>query len=172
MRAWVEYERAQAGDSLLWKSGHHYGDWLAYATSNADYPGATTAKDLLATAYFAHSTDLVARAAAALGKSDDARAYAALFQRIRQAFAREYVTATGRLSSDTQTAYAIALAFGLLPDSLRASAAERLHADVRRMGHLTTGFLGTPVLTRALSDAGYLVDAFGLLLDERSPSWL
>ena len=172
MRAWVEYERAQAGDSLLWKSGHHYGDWLAYATSNADYPGATTAKDLLATAYFAHSTDLVARAAAALGKADDARAYAALFARIRQAFAREYVTATGRLSSDTQTAYAIALAFGLLPDSLRASAAERLDADVRRMGHLTTGFLGTPVLTRALSDAGYLDDAYALLLNEHYPSWL
>ena len=43
--------------------GWHYGDWLAFATIDADYPGATTDKDLIATAFFAHSTDLLARAA-------------------------------------------------------------------------------------------------------------
>ena len=52
------------------------------------------------------------------------------------------------MTSNTQTAYVLALDFDLLPDSLRADAAGRLAADVRRMGHLTTGFLGTPALTR------------------------
>ena len=172
MRAWVEYMRAQAGDQLLWTTGFHFGDWLAFQTIRADYPGATTDKDLIATAYFAHSTDLVARAAQVLGMEEDARTYRSLFERTRAAFQREYLTATGRLTSNTQTAYVLALDFDLVPDSLRANAAGRLAADVRRMGHLTTGLLGTAALTRMLSENGYLDDAYKLLLNERYPSWL
>lgn len=172
MRAWVEYMRAQAGDRLLWTSGFHFGDWLAFQTVRADYPGATTDKDLIATAYFAHSTDLLARTADVLGKADEARSYRSLFERTRAAFQREYLTAAGRMTSNTQTAYVLALDFNLVPDSLRANAAARLAADVRRMGHLTTGFLGTPALTRMLSENGYLEEAYKLLLNERYPSWL
>jgi len=172
MRAWVEYERAQAGDRLLWTSGFHFGDWLAYQTARPDYPGATTDKDLIATAYFAHSTDFLARAAEVLGKGEDARDYRNLFERTRAAFQREYLTATGRMTSNTQTAYVLALDFNLVPDALRATAAARLADDVRRMGHLTTGFIGASVLTRALSDGGYLEDAYKLLLNEGYPSWL
>jgi alpha-L-rhamnosidase len=172
MRAWVEYMRAQAGDRLLWTTGFHFGDWLAFQTVRADYPGATTDKDLIATAYYAHSTDLLARSAEALGKAEDARTYRSLFERTRAAFQREYITATGRMTSNTQTAYVLALDFDLVPDSLRANAAGRLAADVRRMGHLTTGFLGTPALTRMLSETGYLDEAYKLLLNEQYPSWL
>ena len=172
MRAWVEYVRGRAGDRYLWTNGQHFGDWLAYATTDAGYPGATTDKDLIATAYFAHSTDLLARAAEVLGRQDDAREYRELLARIKAAFQREYVTATGRITSNTQTAYVLALDFDLLPDSLRPVAARRLDEDVRRMGHLTTGFLGTPALTRTLSENGYLEDAYRLLLNEEYPSWL
>jgi alpha-L-rhamnosidase len=172
MRAWVEYERAQAGRSFLWTKGFHFGDWLAFQTNRADYPGATTDKDLIATAYFAHSTDLLSRTAEVLGRADDARNYRALFENIRAAFQREYVTSTARLTSNTQTAYVLALDFDLLPDAMRAGAAQRLAEDVRRMGHLTTGFLGTPSLTRMLSDNGHLDDAYNLLLNEKYPSWL
>jgi alpha-L-rhamnosidase len=172
MRAWVEYERAQAGPTFLWTKGFHFGDWLAFQTTRADYPGATTDKDLIATAYFAHSTDLLARTAVVLGRADDARNYRALFENVRAAFQREYLTATARLTSNTQTAYVLALDFDLLPDALRAGAAQRLAEDVRRMGHLTTGFLGTPALTRMLSENGYVDDAYKLLLNEKYPSWL
>ena len=172
MRAWVEYERAQAGPSFLWTKGFHFGDWLAFQTTRADYPGATTDKDLIATAYYAHSTDLLARTAEVLGRADEARNYRALFENIRAAFQREYVTSTARLTSNTQTAYVLALDFGLLPDALRAEGAHRLAEDVRRMGHLTTGFLGTPSLTRMLSENGYVDDAYNLLLNEKYPSWL
>jgi alpha-L-rhamnosidase len=172
MRAWVEYERAQAGPGFLWTKGFHFGDWLAFQTTRADYPGATTDKDLIATAYFAHSTDLLARTAAVLGRADDARHYRTLFDNVRAAFQREYVTSTARLTSNTQTAYVLALEFDLLPDAMRAGAAQRLAEDVRRMGHLTTGFLGTPALTRMLSENGYVDDAYNLLLNDKYPSWL
>jgi len=172
MRAYVEYQRKTAGDKLLWNTGWHYGDWLAFATTRADYPGATTDKDLIATAFYAHSTDLLARSAKVLGKTEDARVYHDLFERIRAAWTKEYVTASGRLSSNTQTAYALALEFGLLPEARRDDAGVRLAADVRTAGHLTTGFLGTPYLTDALTQTGHLAEAYRLLLNKRYPSWL
>ena len=172
MKAWVEYMRHQAGDKYIWSNGFSFGDWLAFATTNADYPGATTAKDFLQTAYFARSTELLAKTAAVLGKREDAAEYTELEQKIRGAFVREFVTPNGRLSSDTQTAYALALEFDLLPPGMRAAAAARLAEDVRKFKHLTTGFLGTPVLCKALSDYGYLDEAYMLLNRTEYPSWL
>ena len=172
MKAWVEYMRRAAGESYLWKSGFSFGDWLAFATTQSDYPGATTDKDLIQTAYFARSTELLAKTAEVLGNKEDAQNYASLEEKIKSAFQREFVTPNGRLASNTQTAYALALAFGLLPESQRAEAAARLAADVRKFGHLTTGFLGTPVLCQTLSDYGYLEEAYMLLNRKEYPSWL
>ena len=173
MRAWVEWMRRRAGASHLWTTGFHFGDWLAFATNRADYPGATTGKDLIATAYFAHSTDLLARSARVLGRDEDAHAYEALFARIREAFQREFVTPRGRVGENTQTAYVLALSFGLLPDSLQREAAQRLVSDVRSHdNHLTTGFLGTPDLTHVLSRYGHLDVAYALLNQDGYPSWL
>jgi alpha-L-rhamnosidase len=127
---------------------------------------------LIKNAYFAHSTDLLQRTAVVLGKKEDAAAYAALLGKIKTAFQREYATPNGRLSSNTQTAYTLALSFGLLPESMRKNAAARLAADVRSFGHLTTGFLGTPLLNPVLSDYGYFGEAYLLLNRKEYPSWL
>ena len=51
-----------------------------------------------------------------LGEEADAARYADLAEGVRQAFHDEYVTPRGRLVSDSQTAYALALEFGLLRD--------------------------------------------------------
>ena len=172
MKAWVEYMRKQAGDRYLYNTGFTFGDWLAYATTDSDYPGATTDKDFIQTAYFAHSTDLLAKTAAVLGKKEDAAEYQELEGKIKAAFMREFVTPNGRLSSNTQTAYTLALTFDLLPESMRAEAADRLAADVRKFGHLTTGFLGASGLNWALSDSGHLNEAYMLLNRKEYPSWL
>jgi alpha-L-rhamnosidase len=172
MKAWVEWMRRQAGPSYIWSKGFSFGDWLAFATTNADYPGATTDKDLIQTAYFAHSTALLAKTADALGKKEDAAEYSELGEKIKAAFVKEFVTPNGRLTSNTQTAYALALAFELLPEAMRQDAAARLDEDVKKFKHLTTGFLGTPVLCQALSDYGYLDDAYMLLNRKEYPSWL
>lgn len=172
MKAWVEFINKQSGSTHLWNTRETFGDWLAYATDDSDYPGATTDKDLVQTAYFAHSTDLLRRTAEVLNKQDDAKSYSELFDQIRLAFQQEFVTPNGRLSSNTQTAYALALAFDLLPESERKEAAARLAADVRSFQHLTTGFLGTPLLCRVLSDYGYLDEAYMLLNRKEYPSWL
>jgi len=173
MQKWIGYMQARAGNDLIWDGDSHFGDWLAYATTRSDYPGATTDKDLIATAYFAYSTNLLQRIASVLGKTDDAARYADLVEQIKRAFRKEFITANGRLASNTQTAYALALSFGLMPEGQEAEAARRLAADVRAFGnHLTTGFLGTPLLSRSLSDHGYLDVAYHLLNQDTYPSWL
>ena len=172
MRRWVDYARRRAGPTLIWRTGG-FGDWLALHSDDASYPGATTGKDFIATAYMAHSADLVARAAAVLGRQDDAREYRTLFNQVRDAFRREFVSPNGRVSENTQTAYALALNFGLLADAEMAGAAQRLVDDIRAHdGHLTTGFLGTPELTHALSRNGHVDAAYALLMQRTYPSWL
>jgi len=172
MKAWVEYARRQAGTGYLWNTGFHFGDWLAFATTRSDYPGATTGKDLIATAFFAHSTDLLQKTADVLGKRDEAADYATLLASIKQAFVKEFVTSSGRVGENTQTAYALALQFDLLPEELRAEAARRLAAEVRSRGHLTTGFVGTPYLCHVLARYGHLDVAYQLLNRQEYPSWL
>ena len=173
MRGWVEYARRQAGTDFIWTPGWQFGDWLALHSDDPSYPGATTGTDFIATAYLAHSSDLLARTAAVLGREEDAAAYQALFRQVRDAFNREFVTAQGRVGENTQTAYVLALTFDLLPDSLRSGAAQRLVRDVRARGnHLTTGFLGTPHLLHVLENTGHADVAFDLLMQRTYPSWL
>jgi alpha-L-rhamnosidase len=175
MVRWVEYMHGRAGEDFIWDGDFHFGDWLAYAAPSSEarsYPGATTGKDLIATAFFAHSTDLLQRIALLLGRSQDAARYGDLLAKIKKAFGEEFVTPRGRVGENTQTAYVLALQFDLLPEDLRAVAAERLARDVRERGHLTTGFLGTPYLCHVLSRYGHLDEAYMLLNRKEYPSWL
>jgi alpha-L-rhamnosidase len=172
MKKWVGFMQEQAGDDNLWIGGTHYGDWLAFATTRSDYPGATTEKDLIATAYYAYSSGLLAKIAGILGNDADAKKYAALSGEIKKAFVTEFVTPSGRLVSHTQTAYCLAIAFDLLPEDLIPKAAEYLAGDVKKMKHLTTGFVGTPLLCKTLSAHGYEELAFMLLNRKDYPSWL
>jgi alpha-L-rhamnosidase len=173
MKAWVEYMRTQtASTGFILNTGWHYGDWLAFSTNNSDYPGATTDKDLVATAYFARSTGILQQTAQLLGKEDDANNYAQLLANIKAAFQKEFITSTGRLSSNTQTAYVLALSNNLMPENLKTVAAKRLADDVKKFGHLTTGFLGTPDLCDVLTEYGYPDLAFMLLFQKNYPSWL
>ena len=105
MVRWVEYCRKNSKDLLRPAAG--FGDWLSI---KADTP-----KDVMATAYFAHSTHLTADAARVLGKDDDARKYDELFQQIKAAFNKAYVAPDGRIKGNTQTCYVLALWFDLLP---------------------------------------------------------
>jgi len=86
---------------------------------------------------------------------------------------REYVTPAGRVGTNSQTSYVLALMFNLLPEDLRPNAARYLVEDIKsRRNHLSTGFLGTPFLCHVLTQNGYNDVAYDLLLQETYPSWL
>jgi len=173
MQAWVGYME-QKSQNYLWNTGTHFGDWLSYAPDN-DRRGvaAITDKYLIAQCFFAHSTQLMINAAQVLDKTEDVLKYTRLLQNIKDAFLKEYVTPNGRLVSGTQTAYVLALNFDMLPENLRAQAADRLVKNIHDYkDHLTTGFLGTPYLCAVLTRFGHTDVAYKLLLQETYPSWL
>jgi alpha-L-rhamnosidase len=176
MKSWVNYMKeraAQAGDPYVWDTNWHFGDWLAFATiDHPNYSGAYTQIDLIATAYFAWSARLTLDVAKMLGKTEDIQYFSQLYENVKTAFQKEFITPNGRLSSDTQTAYLLSLQYDLVPPDLRENAAAYLVKDVRSRGHLTTGFLGTPHLNHVLSEFGYAEDAYRLLMRESYPSWL
>lgn len=157
---------------FLWRNarGMDYGDWLSVdAKSRSDV---TTPKDLVSTAYWAYSTDLLAQMALAIGRRDEAARLTALHGEIARAFARAFVRADGGVGNDSQTSHVLALRFGLVPPAQRQASADRLAADIRRRGtKLSTGFIGTPYLLDALADQGHAELAYGLLLQTDLPSW-
>ncbi|MCL5280661.1 MAG: family 78 glycoside hydrolase catalytic domain, partial [Planctomycetes bacterium] len=145
MQKWIEYCKGTCKGLLRPAEG--YGDWLSI---KADTP-----KDVLATAYFARSTKLVAEIADVLRKSEDAQKYTELFQQIRQAFNDAYVSADGRIKGDTQTVYVLALAFDLLPQEKRERALQYLVDNIRDHNwRLSTGFVGTKDLMGTLTRFG------------------
>ncbi|WP_424447088.1 family 78 glycoside hydrolase catalytic domain [Microbacterium arborescens] len=174
MRAWVDAVAADAGASGLWAGRMQLGDWLDPAAP-PDKPGqAKVDSDIVASAYFARSLRQVAAAALMLGFEADAALYGALAERSRAAFVAEYVTPAGRMVSDAPTAYALALEFDLVRDTaVRAALADRLAELVREGGYrIGTGFVGTPLVTDALTTGGQVDAAERLLTQTECPSWL
>lgn len=172
MKAWVGYIQ-QHSRNYLWDTGNHFGDWLFYAGTNYEDGAALTDKNLIAQAFYAHSTQLLINAAKILGKNEDVQKYTQLLVNVKQAFQSEYVTPNGRMISGTQTSYVLALNFDLLPVNLRLSAAKRLVHNIEDYDeHITTGFLGTPYICHVLSRFGYTDIAYDLLMKESYPSWL
>jgi alpha-L-rhamnosidase len=172
-RAWVHLIERISGDDHLWNTGMQLGDWLDPAAPPDDPADSLTDRYLVATAYAAASAGTLARAAAALGRGEDRERYERLASDIRDAFVGEYLRADGRLTSDTATAYSLAIVFGLLPDEALTAAGRRLAEIVSESAHtITTGFVGTPIVTEALSRTGHTDTAYALLLEEKCPSWM
>lgn len=173
MAGWVNYMRNQADPDFIWRKGFHFGDWLDYRGPFALNPSPVTNNELIATAFYAYSTDLLAKTAVILGKTSDAQMYSDLAGKVKAAFTKEFVTDAGRIGPNSQTAYVLALHFDLLPEEMRPKAAARLAELVKSANyHLTTGFVGTPYLCHVLSRFGYADVAYELLNQESYPSWL
>ncbi|HEV7418147.1 MAG TPA: family 78 glycoside hydrolase catalytic domain, partial [Tianweitania sediminis] len=143
---------------------NNYGDWLSV--------GPVTDRTLVATAYWYRVADLLSRIANVLGLATDAARHRQTAESIRAAFTSAFVTADHQLTSDTQTAYLLALDFGLLARDHRNHAATRLVQLIEAAdGHLQTGFLGVRHLLPVLSAIGRDDLAVAMLLKETYPSW-
>jgi len=166
MKKWVDWCKANSTGLIRDHArGNDYGDWLSI--------DADTSKDLIGTAYFAHSAQIVAESLTVLGRVEEAKAYSALFEDIRKAFISRYVDADGHVGNRTQCCYVLAMRFDLLPPELRSKAAALLVDDIEaRQWHLSTGFVGVGMLLPVLTDAGRSDVAYRLLMQDTFPSWL
>ena len=161
VKKWVDHQRSVSSNNLLGSYG--YGDWLNWSDE--------TPKDVFNSLFYARSTDILAKMASITGHTTDAQTYGDLFNAIKTSFDNVYVAADGYISANTQTAYALALAWDILPESKRAGAAFYLSQKVASKGnHPTIGFFGGEGLLVSLSNAGYLGDAYNIIMQESLPS--
>ena len=149
-----------------------FGDWVALdGTLRHESRIGATPKELIGTAFLAHSAKLLADIARVIRRPEEER-YRELGARAREAFRRRFVTPDGLVTGNTQTSYVLALHFELLEAHEREVTGAALIRNVEQHGHLTTGFVGTPYLLSVLTRLGRLDLAYRLLLRREFPSWL
>ena len=161
--AWMDYiEEANPDGIRRNRNNNNYGDWLNV--------GPKTDPFLVASAYWIYISDLMAKIAGAIGRTS-AR-WEVLSKRLRNAFCEEFCDGMGRLSSNTQTAYLLALDFEILPEDIRPAAAQHLENLFENADwHLQTGFLGVRHVCPVVANHISAEKAVDLLLRESYPSW-
>lgn len=162
MKAWVNYITQTTSTQYLWTGGIHFGDWLGLDAPVGSYKGSTR-EDFIASAFYAHSTELVIKAGKLL--NEDISAYEVLYKNIVSEFQKTFPEYT------TQTEHVLAIQFGLAKDKQKT--ADALALMIQNDGtQMRTGFVGTPYILHVLSEYGYTELAYSLFLRRKYPSWL
>ncbi|RZK53652.1 MAG: alpha-L-rhamnosidase [Pedobacter sp.] len=158
------------------------GDWLSLEDSKNE-------KTLFWEAYLIYDLEIMGKIASILGKEEDAKGFLELVNNRKNFFEKTYIDQDsgktvfrGKLI-DTQTSYALPLAFNVLDGQNKKLAVNRFANTITR-GNLTdqkvqappyslmTGFIGTAWISKALSQSGRTDLAYRLLQQTSYPSWL
>ncbi len=163
MARYIDFLTKSSKDFIRGQGG--YGDWLNL--------GGGAKSEVVGTAYYHYVTGLMSEMAGAIGKTDDAKKYEKLSDDIKAAFIKNFVADDGSIKDSSQTGYALAFTMDLIPADKKAAAAEKFVDEIKKKNwHLATGFIGTPRLLPALTDAGRNDIAYKLFLTDTFPSWL
>ena len=162
MRKWVDFITSATKAPNLWIDHFHFGDWLGLDAPDGSYKGSPR-EDFIASAFYAHSAELVAKAGRLLGR--DVSAYEKLHGDIVAAFRKAFP------EYRTQTEHVLAVHFALAEDPQKTAdaLADMVKADGVR---LRTGSVGTPYILHVLADHGHADLAWSLVLRREYPGWL
>ncbi len=188
---WMDHILAEySRDGIVTRD--RYGDWCVPPESpeliHSEDPARKTDGALIATAYTAKCLELLEKFATMQGLADDAARWHALHGRTAKAFNDRFLTLRRGTSpkpghplypdsifygTNTPTANVLALAFGLVPDSLRRPVADNLAARIisNDNSHIPTGVIGTSWLLRTLAANGRGDLAWTLATNRTYPSW-
>jgi alpha-L-rhamnosidase len=191
---WIPQWTARDGDGLAYTLTAGLGDWVPPE-------GVPTINRISSTAYYALMARITSDAARALGRGADAARYDTLFSRIRRDFNTAFLGADGvyrerpvpgapvpgapatggggppaprrPMRAYVHTAQILPLAFGLVPDSLRATVAARLADDILKNsgGNAYVGVLGARYVLPVLTATGHHDAAFTVATQTDEPSW-
>lgn len=173
---WIEHVLMYASNNII--SRDNYGDWCvppeeATLIHSRD-PARQTDKALLATSYFYHDLRLMEKFARSLGKTEGAEHWGALADDFKTAFNDRFLDrGKGRYSNGTQTSCVLPLAFGLVPDDMKAAIFAHLVDKIENEthGHIGTGLIGGQYLNRVLSDNGRPDLCYAIATQKDYPSW-
>jgi alpha-L-rhamnosidase len=166
MQAWVDWVDGQRQEGL-WLAPIQLGDWLDPDAPDNDPWASKADRNLVANAVYVRSARLLAQAMEVCGEDG------ATYEKLSNDVAEKAWERWGSEARTSQTGCALSLRSGLVPEAERPAVAQAL-ADlvVANDGRIGTGFLGTPEVLFALSDAGHLDEAYQLLMCDECPSWL
>ncbi len=174
MTRWLGFHQSQSESHI--SNMQTFGDWLQPYPhlEGKDGNRGDTDFSLISTAFYARSVELTSNAAEVLAKEADVGRLSDLHGQIKVAFRNNFFDERlwPRAGDATQTAFLLGLAFDLFSEQEKPLAEQRLIELIDQAdGHLRTGFLGTPLLTSILQEAGRSDLAYELLLKETYPSW-
>ena len=177
MKLWTDFiihmDETCCGGGRLWQIGFHFADWLALDNPDKKKLFRKDRSLLCSLRLLSVFRPSDGEGSMRLGKTEDQAYYEKVAEEVREAIRREYITATGRVAIDTQTALVLALYFDIVPEPFKERTAKRLKEMLEENGmHLNTGFVGTAYLCKALTKAGLSGEAYTLLFKEDFPSWL
>ncbi len=171
MKAWCDYLGTRTDQRGLIvreePGGWCLGEWCTLHNA-VEVPG-----ELVNTAYYHRVASLMAQVAAIIGNEADHHRFISLADSIKTSFNQAfYNPATGHYWEGRQGADAFALAFGLVPDSLKSTVLSSMAAHLESLDrHFDTGILGTPITLEILSDNGYSDLALDLLTARGTPGF-
>jgi hypothetical protein len=169
MKRYVAYLTSKSKDHIV---AHGLGDW--YDTSPGG-PGESTltSRGVTATAIYYQNLMILKEAAALLGKPDEARGFEELAAAVKEAFNRKFFNGTkNQYDRNSQTANAMPLVVGLVPEERRAAVLDGLVAQIRAGGNrVTAGDIGFNYLMRALSDGGQGNVLYDMLVRDDGPGY-
>ena len=167
MRRYAAYLHGREDDGIV---AFGLGDWYDIGPGDPGYCKLTT-PGVTGTAVAYLGNRILADTARLLG--DPAADYDAHAERLKAAFHRRFFNAgRGFYDTGSQTAQAMPLALGMVPDAERARVLAHLIADVRgRDNHITAGDVGFRFVLSALADAGRSDVILDLLQQTTPPSY-
>lgn len=149
MRRWVDYLTSRAEGDLI---DFGLGDWYDYGDFRAGF-SRNTPVGLVASAHYYMALTYLVKAATMVGATDDASHYAALADRVREAFNAHYFDpATAQYGTGSQCSNALPLFLDMVSEEHRQAVLDNLVRDIEQHGwRLTTGDVGNRYLFQTLA---------------------
>lgn len=163
LKKYVGFLQGIASGNVLTMS--HYGDWVPIVHTDSAF---------VSDAYYYADVNILSEIAGVLGKTADQQTYAALAGSIKDALNQKFYDASkGVYANGTQTANAMAIELGLVPQQHDRQVASNLTNDITyyHNTHITTGFIGIKFLMPALVKIGRADLAYELASQTTYPSW-
>ena len=173
-RAWEDFLLEKSDGYIVNYS--YYGDWAgpAYACDHpAGANSAVTPGILMSTGYSYFNAKLVAHFAELLGYGSDAKKYAGIAEKIKEAFLEKWFDREScAVASGSQASHAFALWLGLIPKDCEKKVAALMRDNLVNGGYkITTGNLCTRYLFDMLAKYGYENEAWELITRQAYPSY-
>ncbi len=169
MQRYLSYLQSRAKDGIV---AYGLGDWYDIGPGEPGFEKNTTL-GVTGTLMLYEDAATMQKIALLLGYADDATRYAELAEQEKRAFnARFWNPAAGYYDTGSQTANAMPLQLGIVPEERRTEVLQHIVADIRaHSDHVTTGEVGFPYLVRALMDNGRSDVMLALMLRTDPPSY-